>query len=334
MSSEAAPERARAVERGDLDELIRLIDGCCAARDWDGLADLRRRCRGAHERTGRQLWPAAAHAEYRLALEAPGPWAGAVLEGGAGRVAPGPLSEVAASTHPWEELAPHVPEGPVAVLAAHERVVRGDDLTGRALPGPPVLELPLRLEPWEPAYLLAEYRAHEADFPGPPPLRTLEPVELPGSDGATPRRHGEDVDALLGVASAWTTASGGRADAVAVEGDARAAVAALGATRVRVARLTAPDALATLAWAAASGGAHGRRAGAAPGRFGAWWVVAALGELVDDWPVAPGAVGEVAARLRWFAWDRRESTSGWIVRVAVEDGAAGRAWALEAHDPG
>ncbi|HEX6312451.1 MAG TPA: hypothetical protein VF152_12620, partial [Acidimicrobiia bacterium] len=87
------------------------------------------------------------------------------------------------------------------------------------------------------------------------------------------------------------------------------------------------------AWAGASGGAHGRRAGAAPGRFAAWWVVATLGGLLDDWPVEPAAVGDTAGRLRWFGWDRGAPTPGWVVRVAVEDPASGRAWALEAHDP-
>ncbi|MGH7540616.1 MAG: hypothetical protein ACRELC_06435, partial [Gemmatimonadota bacterium] len=190
-------ELAEAVERGDLDELVRIIDGRCATRDWDGLVELRERCRGAHERSGRQLWPAAAHAEYRLALEAPGPWAAAVLEEGAGRFAPGPLSEVAASTHRWEELAPAVPPGPVAVLTAHERALRGEDLTGITLPGPPVLDLPLRLEPWEPAYFLAEYHAHKGDFPGPQPP-VLERVDLPATGAHAARRAGEDVEALLG----------------------------------------------------------------------------------------------------------------------------------------
>ncbi|MGH9033704.1 MAG: DUF6183 family protein, partial [Acidimicrobiia bacterium] len=280
-----------------------------------------------------QLWPAAAHAEYRLALEAPAPWAAAVLEEGAGRFAPGPLSEVAASTHTWEELAPHVQPGPLAVLTAHERAVRGEDVTGVTIPGPPVLDLPLRLEPWEPAYFLAEYHAHRAVFPG-PQAPALEPVDLPARGASSYRRSGEDVDALLGVTAAWTAGSAGRAAAVVVDGDALAAVAALGASRARIARLAPADAVSTLAWAAASGGAHGRRPGAAPGRFAAWWVVGALGELLDDWPVEPATVGELAGRLHWFWWDDGAPASGWAVTVAVEDPVTGRAWALAGHDPG
>ncbi|MGH8982524.1 MAG: hypothetical protein ACRDY6_01455, partial [Acidimicrobiia bacterium] len=80
--------------------------------------------------------------------------------------------------------------------------------------------------------------------------------------------------------------------------------------------------------------AHGRRPGAAPGRFAAWWVVGALGDLLDRWPVAPAVVGEMAAHLGWFWWDEGSPASGWVVRIAVEDRAKGRAWALAAHDPG
>src|SRR5438128_2398648 len=166
-----------AVERGDVDELIRLIDSLCSTREWDRLVELRDRCEQAIAR-GRQLWPVAAHAEYRLALEAPGRFAAIVLVEGAGRFAPGPLPEVAASTHDWADLAPHAPPGPSAVLAAHERVVRGEDLTGQTLPGPPVLDLPLRLADWEPEYYLAQYRHDRVDLPGPLPP-ALDELDAP-----------------------------------------------------------------------------------------------------------------------------------------------------------
>ncbi len=118
------------VEQGDLDQLVRTVDRLCETRDWDGLVELRDRCRWALER-GKQLWPAASLAEYRLALEAPGKWAAGVLAEGAGRFALGPLPEVAASTHSWGELAPHLAPGPLAAITAHERVLRGEDLAPR-----------------------------------------------------------------------------------------------------------------------------------------------------------------------------------------------------------
>jgi hypothetical protein len=175
-----------AVERGDLDELTRLVDGLCASREWDELLRLRDLCRKALER-GKQLWPVAAHAEYRLALEAPAPFAAQMLVPGTGRFALGPLPEVVASTHTWAELAPHVPPGPVGALAAHERVVRGEDLSPVAVE-PPVLELPLALQPWEPSYPVAEYHPDKAHFPAPPTPTTG------GGGGPGAGRAGGGVD--------------------------------------------------------------------------------------------------------------------------------------------
>ena len=117
------------IEGGDLDELVRHVDHLCFAEDWDGLVELRDRSRKAFER-GRQLWPVASLAEYRLALEAPAPWAAAVVVPGAGRFALGPLPEVAAQGHRWADLAPHLPRTPEATFVAHERVVRGEALSG------------------------------------------------------------------------------------------------------------------------------------------------------------------------------------------------------------
>jgi hypothetical protein len=324
----ATPNR-ELVERGDLDELTRHVDRLCAARDWDALVDLRDRCRRALER-GKQLWPAAAHAEYRLALEAPAPWAGAVVVPGAGRFALGPLTEVAAFAHSWAELAPHVPPGPLAALTAHERVVRGEDLTADERIDPRVLELPLALQPWEPAYPLATYEAEQSHFPDVPPP-ALEPVELPSEFVEVD--DPEACRALVELVTAWTTESDGRAEVVAVAGDACAALGALGRDRARLADVAPDHALAAMAWAAASGGAHGRRRGMAPGRFGAWWAVVGLAGRLDDWPIEAGELGEVAASLRWYRWDAGAPDAGWSLRLAVEDPARGRAWALSAVDP-
>ena len=311
----------------EVDELIREIDGLCSARDWDGLVALRDRCREALKR-GKQFWPAASFAEYRLALEAPGDWAREVVaEHGTGRFALGPLTEVAASTHSWSELAG---SGPQLAFAAHERVIRGEDLSGDVVVDRGVLELPLRLEAWEPRYPVAEYKAYEAVFPTPPipQLQGFGERVLPGEAIDDP----EAVRALVDLAAVWTTESNGRAEAVAVRGDAAGAVAALGAPNVRLAAMSPGDALAWMAWTAASGGAHGRRRGMATGRFSAWWTVVTLAGLLDDWPLDADEVGEVAHDLRWFAWDAGEPETGWGLRLAVEDPEDGRAWALLAMD--
>lgn len=323
---------------GDLDDLLRHADRLCTESDWDGLVELRDRCRQAHER-GQQLWPVSNHVEYRLALEAPGRWAAGVLRPGAGRFALGPLSEVAASTHRWDELAPHLPVTPEASFVAHERVVRGEDLSADPRVDPGVLELPLRLEEWEPDYPVAVYRPHEARFPERPatPLGTLPTVALapvgPTVDDPEPCR------ALVELATAWVAESNGRVTTAAVDGDHADAVAALGdgeggsgVGAARLARIPFDEALATMAWTGASGGAHGLRRGMATGRFGAWWAVGALSGLLDRWPPAPEDLGEAGARLRWYRWEPERPTSGWTLRLAVEHPDRGRAWSVEATD--
>ena len=160
---------ADAVGRGDLDELVRLVDGLSSAREWARVVELRDRCRHALER-GLQLWPAAEYAEYRLALEAPPELAALVVTETAGRFALGPLWEVAAAGHDWKSLSPHLPLGPARSLVGHERVLRGEDLRGDESFDAMVLEIPPWLEPWEPAYPVATYRASSAEFPAPDPL--------------------------------------------------------------------------------------------------------------------------------------------------------------------
>jgi hypothetical protein len=316
-----------AIADGDLDELLRWIDRLVDAADWDGLVHLRDRCRQAFHETGRQLWPAASNAEYRLALDAPPEWAASVLVEGAGHFALGPLPEVVASTHPWAELAPHAPPTPAASLCAHERVVRGERVDGEHR----VLDLPLAPQEWEPAYCVATYLPDRVELPSPdpPPLR-LEPLV----GGGVRPVHDPDVErALAALVEPWVIASGGSVTTVAVEGTAVDAVALLhDASDVHWADVSAQDALARMAWAGASGGAHGRRRGAAMGRFGAWWAAAALTGLLDDWPPAADELGAAVGELRWSVWRPSAATRGWTLHLAVEDPGDGLAWAIAAVD--
>ena len=323
---------ARAVAAGDLDELLRLVDRLCDDADWDALLDLRDRCRRAFHETGRQLWPAASHAEYRLALQAPGPAAAAVLVEGAGRFALGPLPEVAASSHSWAELAGSLAPGPWAAEVAGERVLRGEDLADDERAVQAGGDLPLRCAPWEPAYLLATYKPFEVELPGPPPL-DLALVTLP--DGGEPVEDPEVEDALRAVVEPWVVASNGSVATCGVRGGAEDAVAALGHRDVAWRDVGAADALVRLAWAGASGGAHGRRRGAAAGRFSAWWALAALADLTGgslEWPPPVDELGEVAASLRWAVWAPPGPRLGWSLHLAVEDPDDGLAWAIAATD--
>lgn len=316
------------IEVGDVDELTRHIDRLCGAADWAGVLEVRDRCRAALER-GKQLWGVAAHAEYRLALEAPGSFAAEMLVPGTGRFALGPLSEVAASTHEWNELAPHLSANPVAGFTAHECVIRGEDLTNDARAELAVLELPLVLQSWESQYLLAEYKADEASFPS-PPLPKLETVELPAA--AITADEPEATRALHELAAAWTTESNGRAESIAVSGTAPDAIAALGLRSARMARIDLSTAVALMAWAAANGGAHGRRRGMALGRFAAWWATAAVAGVLDDWPVSGSLIEEVGNELEWWAWSTREEETGWNLRLAISDPMNTLAFAVTATD--
>lgn len=320
------------IDLGDLDELIRHTDRLAVAGEWDDLLDLRSLCRKAFAERRQQLWPVAARADYRLALDAPGRWAAQVLVASAGRFVLGPLPEVAASTHTWDALADHAVQGvPEVALAAHERVVRGEDLRGDRRLDPFVLEVPLALAPWEPLYPVAEYEAEVARFPI-PQLTGFETVTVGDRKRARPADEHETVRALVELCSGWTTESNGHSEAVAVQGDAAAAIAGLGLTTIRMAEITPQQGMARLAWSAASGGAHGRRRGMAVGRFAAWWAAAALGGLLEDFPPDPSELGDSICELRWWAWDEGAPETGWSCRIAVEDPADGLAWALAATD--
>ena len=314
------------IERGDLDELLRLVDRLADADEFAELLQLAARCRRAHER-GRQLWPAAEHAWYRVALGGSAELACRAVTDADGRFGLGPLSEVIASTHSWESLSPYLDGGPLSATIAHERVIRGEDLSAEQSQHPSV-DLPLALQWWEPAYPVATYSDYSLDAGSPPSVGGLSPIALP--TGATTTVDDAGVDALLDVVRSWTSQSSGRARAVAVEGSAGDAIGALATRRARAVEISPAHALATLAWCAASGGARGRRRGMAAGRFDAWWAAAALAGL--EWPPEPDELGDAVAVLHWWKWDRDEPSTGWELRLAIEDRDAELAWAVDAQD--
>lgn len=317
------------IEIGDLDELLRATDRLSEARDWAGLLELRDRCRLAVER-GKQLWPAANHVEYRLALEAPGEFAARMLTDVAGQFGLGPLAEVAAAGHEWPELARHAPSTPTAAMCVHECVMRGNDLTSAVLPGPDPLELPRSLCSWEPRYPVAEYRSDGAEFPSPLPQTGGTQVEL--RSGAERFAHTGVARTLRDVVHPWT--ADGDAVTAAVRGGVLEAIGAFGGHEARLNEIDLPTALSWLGWAGASGGAHGRRRGAAAGRLDAWMVLCELADLAEVWPPDPDELGTRASTLRWYVWDSVGiSSAGWVLRIAIEDPERGIAFALSAHDP-
>lgn len=326
----------RWIATGDLDELLREVDRCCdRGRDdpgaWEDLIVLRDRARAAIDR-GHQLWPAASWAEYRAALEAPAEVAARVVGEGAGYMAPGPLTEVVAQDHTWAELHRCLEGGPMRDLVSQERVLRGEDLSGPG--GHEHREMPSRLLAWEPGYALAEYEPDAARFPAPP----LPDLRGDAPSGRVLERSPDAADAARALGDSvrhWASHSEGSVAAIGVEGTAADAVASVLADEagpgepVLWAPIGLADAAALVAWAAASGGARGRRRGAATGRFEAWWAIAAVAAVEDRWPIDPGPE---ASELRWYRWSAGRAEVGWSCRLAVEDPVDGLAWALDATD--
>ena len=149
------------------------------------------------------------------------------------------------------------------------------------------------------------------------------------------RTDDPEVDAALrNLVEPWTASSNGRAECVAVDGDHLVALRAVHGDldRIRLVELEPGEALAWLAWAGSTGGAHGRRRGAALGRFGTWWLLAALAGMNDDWPMDPADAGAAAAELRWFWWSAGEPVTGWQLQLVVHDPLDDVAWVLSAHD--
>jgi len=317
---------AELIEAADMNALLRVIDGLCSSQSWEGLIDLADRCEEALER-GKQLWPIAAHVDYRLALEAPGDYAADVLGSPLSRFALGPLTEVAASTHTWAELSPYIEAPHIAAFVAQERVLRGEDLTGAPGIHLEVLELPPKLMGFEPHYSLATYRSNVVEIADPWDPRPLYPVqEALAQDLSEP-----DVEhALLELVTPWTEESNGAARAVIVEGPASAAISKIAFGEMAAVTIDGTEALKLMAWAAASGGAHGRRRGAALGRALAWRTAAVLVDL--PWPTEPARLASQIDRLLWYRWTEAGPDEGWSLRLAVEDTEHGWAAAIGAAD--
>lgn len=309
-----------AIEYSDTDELIRVIDGYCESQSWDELVALRHRCAEAVTR-GKQVWGVEEHIRYRLALEAPPEYAGAVVSEGALRFGLGPLPEVAASTKTWVEMEPYLAVGPERTTFAAERVVRGEP----DVPEPG--DLPNTLLEWERSYPLATYKADKLEAPS-PDLPEVAEAELPALAQRIDDPQSEG--AMADLVAPWLEESNGHYDIATVEGGAAAAVRALGLTGARMGEMSVSDAFNWIVWAGASGGAHGSRRGTAAGRFGAWWLVAMLCDL--DWPPGPDVFAESVRRLRWFWFDDGSPGTGWQLRIAITDPTINLSWAVSAID--
>ena len=316
------------VDRADLDEIIRRIDAMCSSREWSGLAALRDKAAAA-VRTGRQTWPCATLANYRLALHAPADIAAASLQHPTSTFSIGPLTEVIAQNHTWVDLADHIDDAPLRGFVAYERALRGETIgDDRALRA--TLEIPIDPAPWEPAYEPPVYDDNGVSAPTP------QLNIAPSSDvTCRPATSDDDPDiegAVRAVFEAWTTQSNGRVSFAAVSGGVDSALGALGLGRAKVSPLEPSQVMALVAWAGASGGAHGRRRGGAQGRFGAWWFATAMADALDEWPLPQGTLRAEMEELQWFAWTTDEPILGWQLQLAIWDPFNDMSWAFSARD--
>ena len=314
------------IHRADLDGLVRHVDDTCSTREWDHLLAIRDAARRAVD-SGRQLWPIATLANRRLALWAPAPLAARAFDDAARTFMPGPVSEIIAVHHTWQDLSPHMADGHDRALVAYERALRGDEIDGDE---PEMLDVPFAIQSWEPRYEVALYTDDGVDFPAPDIDVDWEAVACePGA----PIDDDPTVVAFRRMMEPWTAQSNGSARCVVVEGDETDAIGALGHDNVFLSPVSAQDALAQLAWAAASGGAHGKRRGAATGRSEAWWLLAVFAGLDDDWPCNPAELGDIVESCEWFAYRNDEApTGGWGLHLVVVDPEEGLAAAFEATD--
>jgi hypothetical protein len=180
---------------------------------------------------------------------------------------------------------------------------------------------------WEPEYPVAIYKAHKLEAPSPPPPKTTKTtLDSPVNRIDDPESEG----ALADLVQPWSEQSNGHCETATVAGSGRDAIRALGLTKTGIAELSLAEAMTWMVWAGSSGGAHGRRRGAAAGRFGAWWALSALCDI--PWPPDPDVLGEEASRLEWSWFDDGGPGTGWQLRLAIEDPEAGLAWAVAAID--
>lgn len=319
-------ELEQLIRRADLDELVRHVDNTCSSRDWDHLLRIRNDARQAVN-TGRQLWPIATLANFRLALWAPAELAVCALDDTARTFMPGPVSEIIAQYHSWEELDDHLASGHDRSLIAYERALRDDDIEPGELG---VLDIPFERQPWEPHYVVATYADDGLDAPAPALPDVFDDIETVAT---TPIDDPDTVTAFRRLAESWTAQSNGEASIAVVEGELSHALGALDIKQTAIAPLTGAQALAWLTWTGASGGAHGKRRGTATGRSDAWWFLATFAGIADEWPIDPDEFGEIVNDLSFYSFTNEQAPiGGWQLSLAIVDAEEGLSVAMRAHD--
>lgn len=258
-----------------------------------------------------------------------------MLEPGVVRFGLGPLTEVVAQRHRFDELAPHLDSSLIAVVA-QERVLRGEDLRDddRAVAAiaDSGADVPAVLQAFEPDYALPEYRADTRLDGG----FLLPDDGWSGASDASGVPHDDRAErvcvALRACVEPWLSESEGVIELAAVHGGADDVLRTLERRAITTGQL-----FGLVAFAAASGGARGRRRGAAAGRASAWWVArTAAGLDTATWSDASTDVlaDELEFRLEdlELAALRPASAASWSLGVVITDAQAGWSAGISASD--
>ncbi len=314
---------------GDVDELLREVSRRHARRDWEGLDQLRRACRRAAD-TGHQLWPVSGWVTYLLVLGGGPELAGELIVEEPPRFVPGPLTEVAAQSWTFTELAPHLTgHDRTAATIAQERVLRGEALDGVMAVDGHVLEVPLVVGAWEPPARLANYTDQGLAPPEAPMPSLLPRPPLGAPAGRSRALTGGDPAAAFAIdqslahlradddaAVVVVTCDGGVDDAV------RLVLPDVGVGWADV------DATAAAALLAHWGAGGPRRAGAAAGRVRMWWALAGIVGLDDEWPLTAEELGSAVVELDAAIFAPGGTEAGSAVGIAFADAVDGVAWAV------
>jgi hypothetical protein len=322
--------------------LMQEIDACALDENWTGVAEVRDRCVAAVQR-GHQWWPAAAWAEYHMAMSGPAEVAASVLGSHLERFTAGPFAEIAACNHAWVSISPFLDDSPIARLFADECVARGDDLRADDSTERGVVEslfgLPLVLASWEPRSPDLYYGL-DGVHDDPPVLP--EPLLLsalgPSVDTASDMQWINDdttLGALRNIVEPWSTA-GRSCKAMAADSAPRTVIAKLhpGAPSGLV-ELDSSTALQWMRWIGASGGPSGRRRGSAAARSQIWWLLASVLDVEPDPELNVNLAAEIhegLQDLQWFRWspDVRRPATGWDIHVAIFSPHESITWVLQA----
>jgi hypothetical protein len=331
-------------EVGRIADLMAEVDSFVLDGQWDEVVALRDRCVAAAQR-GHQWWPAAAWAEYRLALDAPGQFAASVLESSASRFTLGPFPEVAASSHAWDELSPFLERSPASATFAHECIALGDDLRADDTYAklPLIFDLPATLQSWEPLYGPVVYHLDRVEHGAPIVNPFAGPLDFE-SLAADRWKDDATCEALRSLLLPWAQDPQWKVESQSFFGSPETLLKDPATPPIF---LETQVGLALLAWAGASGGPSGRRRGLASARNDLWWALMQMTGLIDeDNPGGPslaaaddGLLEELAAgvsELRFWSWTptpipgEKAELDGWRIGLIVDAPDESLMWAISA----